>query len=115
MIVLHTDTLGILQRASGEQFERLSSRLQRATDWPPLVTIVTFEEQMRGWLHATNSGFRCSRDGPVSAACSAEDPHRDHGLLRIAAIVIANDAKLIWRNLVDFDKVPGLVVEDWAG
>jgi tRNA(fMet)-specific endonuclease VapC len=34
--------------------------------------------------------------------------------LKIVAIVLSQDAKLISRNLVDFAKVPGLTVEDWA-
>jgi len=34
--------------------------------------------------------------------------------LRIAAIALANDALLISRNLVDFQKVPGLRVKDWT-
>lgn len=34
--------------------------------------------------------------------------------LRIAAIVLANDATLITRNLSDFRKVPRLRAKDWA-
>ena len=33
--------------------------------------------------------------------------------LKIAAICIAHDALLLTRNLVDFEKVPGLRVENW--
>lgn len=33
--------------------------------------------------------------------------------VRIASIVLANDALLISRNLRDFERVPGLGVEDW--
>ena len=33
--------------------------------------------------------------------------------LKIAAICIAHDATLLSRNLVDFEKVPGLRVENW--
>ena len=33
--------------------------------------------------------------------------------LKIAAICIAHDAMLLTRNLVDFEKVPGLRVENW--
>jgi tRNA(fMet)-specific endonuclease VapC len=33
--------------------------------------------------------------------------------LKIASIALANDALLLSANLVDFQKVPGLKVEDW--
>lgn len=33
--------------------------------------------------------------------------------LKIAAICLAHDATLLSRNLVDFEKVPGLKVENW--
>ncbi len=34
--------------------------------------------------------------------------------LKVAAIVLAHDATLLSRNLQDFEKVPGLTVEDWT-
>ena len=33
--------------------------------------------------------------------------------LKIAAICLVHDALLLTRNLVDFEKVPGLRVENW--
>jgi len=34
--------------------------------------------------------------------------------LKIAAIVLVNDATLLTRNSSDFAKMPGLRVEDWS-
>jgi tRNA(fMet)-specific endonuclease VapC len=34
--------------------------------------------------------------------------------LRIASIVIANKGVLLTRNLRDFEKVPGLTIQDWS-
>lgn len=34
--------------------------------------------------------------------------------LRIASIALARDFTVLTRNLVDFQKVPGLKVEDWT-
>jgi len=35
--------------------------------------------------------------------------------LKIAAIVLANGATLLTRNLADFSGIRGLAVEDWTG
>src|SRR5688572_26166194 len=34
--------------------------------------------------------------------------------LRIASIALANNMRVVSRNLRDFQRVPGLTVEDWA-
>ncbi|MBX9258532.1 type II toxin-antitoxin system VapC family toxin [Desmonostoc muscorum CCALA 125] len=34
--------------------------------------------------------------------------------LRVASIVLANKGILLTRNLQDFEKVPGLTIEDWT-
>ena len=34
--------------------------------------------------------------------------------LRIAAITLENSGVLVTRNLRDFQRIPNLVVEDWA-
>ena len=51
MNVLDTDSLSILQRGGGgEVYERLATRLDAVGPGGVHVTIVSFEEQMRGWL-----------------------------------------------------------------
>lgn len=49
MIILDTDILTLIQRAAGPEYERLADRLD-ASDDEVAVTIISFEEQMRGGL-----------------------------------------------------------------
>ena len=49
MILLDTDHLSVLQIGKGERFNRLVVRLAQAGE-PLTTTIVTAEEQLRGWL-----------------------------------------------------------------
>jgi tRNA(fMet)-specific endonuclease VapC len=34
--------------------------------------------------------------------------------LRIAAVALTRNMSVLTRNLVDFERVPGLTVEDWT-
>ena len=49
VLILDTNLLTIVQRASGDEYETLVRRLNAADDLV-CVTIISFEEQMRGWL-----------------------------------------------------------------
>jgi tRNA(fMet)-specific endonuclease VapC len=101
--------------------------------------IPAVEETMRGWLallHRQSPGrkqLRAYADFqrgietlirfPIlpfdDAAASVFHRFRDARVrvgtmdLKIAAICIAHGATLLTRNLVDFEKVPGLRVENW--
>jgi tRNA(fMet)-specific endonuclease VapC len=44
---------------------------------------------------------------PISCLSNSVD-------LRIAAIILDHGAKLVTRNLRDFQRVPGLVAVDWT-
>ncbi len=104
------------------------------------TSIVSYEEQMRGWLSQIKSVRRADRqlDGYLrlermlqyfclTPLLSYDQAAMDHFQqlwtqrvrigtmdLKIAAIAIANDATLLTRNLADFSKVPGLRYEDWS-
>ena len=137
MYILDTDHVTLLQRKSGHESERLRFRLvryQRAT------TIITYEEQTRGWLawlaksrtlneqverykklsqSLTDFNEMIVLDFDDRAAEIFQELQKQRirvGTmdLKIAAIVIANNAILLSRNLKDFGKIPTLQVEDWA-
>ena len=139
MIVLDTDVLSLLQRRQGDQYTRLEARIATCND-EVYVTIVSFEEQMRGWLasaakartpeqYATatrrlnemrldfeDRAVLLFDDRAVAEFKRLKAAKVNIGTmdLRIASIVLANSATLISRNLSDYQKVSGLQVEDWT-
>jgi tRNA(fMet)-specific endonuclease VapC len=139
VIVLDTDVLSIVQRADGPEYDNLVDRLDSAGE-EVAVSIVSFEEQMRGWLafiaraktanqqikgyarlHALLEDFstRPILDFDQPSALEFERLKASRVRigtmdLKIAAISLAHDALLLSRNLTDFRKVPMLRVDDWS-
>ncbi|MDB5322387.1 MAG: PilT protein domain protein [Phycisphaerales bacterium] len=140
MYLLDTDHIGILQRRTQPQFERLWSRISQHQPLEFFTPIISFHEQVLGW----NTYMSRARDqeGVVRAYLMFERILTDFSTaqilpfdtdsgrrfeslrqqkiriatmdLRIAAIALAQRATLLTRNLVDFRKVPDLSVEDWT-
>ncbi len=140
MYILDTDHVGILQRASGAEYAALSRRIARYSQNDFYVTIVSFHEQFLGWNAyitrakdqvGTARGYRrmegiltdFSRAQVLPFDDDAGDQFEDLRRqririgtmdLRIAAIARERDMTVLTRNLVDFERVPGLIVEDWT-
>ena len=140
MIVLDTDILTFVQRGAGPEYTTLSQRLNASADQDIGATIVSFEEQMRGWLAQIVAARR--PDATVIAYGRLQRLLREYQLrdvlpydmaaaaiftslqrqrihigtmdLRIGAIALAHEALLITRNLRDFRRIPNLRVEDWT-
>lgn len=140
MIVIDTDILSLVLWEQSADADRMTARLVESGH-PIRVTIVSIEEQMRGWL----SRIARSRvlDQQVEAYSRLRrmiEDIRDFELLdfdknaavkfaelrkskirigsmdlKIAAVALANEATLISRDLRDFERVPGLDVQDWTG
>jgi tRNA(fMet)-specific endonuclease VapC len=137
--LLDTDRMSLLDR--GEQAgEVLLTRLRTVPPDDVATTIISYEEQTRGWL-ARIAQLRTADRQIVSyrelkrqllnycqipvtdfdeRAPAQFGQLRRAGIrigtmdLKIAAIALAEGATLLSRNLVDFSKVPGLTVEDWS-
>ena len=138
MLVLDTDHLTALEWRDTEKAQRLRDRLDVAPE-PQVTTIITYEEQCRGWLSYINQANSLEQriDAYENLAQhlkfylkvtvldfdrpAAEEFERLRKArvrigtldLKIAAIVLTQDATLLSRNLKDFERVPGLKVEDW--
>jgi tRNA(fMet)-specific endonuclease VapC len=117
----------------------LLNRLNSSVDQQIVTTIVSVEEQMRGWLALIRrerdperqvdaydrlrqmmrfyEGWEILTFDP--AASSRFTALRRQRIrigsqdLKIASIVLENNALLLSANLRDFQQVPGLRVEDW--
>ena len=137
MYILDTDHVSFLQRQVGAEAERLRFRL---SDVQRITTIITYEEQMRGWLawiaQARSLIQQIERYAMLKRMvasyaeislldfdrATANEFERLQKLrlrigtmdLKIAATALAHNATLLSRNLKDFSKVPGLQVEDWS-
>lgn len=141
MLVLDTDLITIYLRGGGEAFQKLTTRWRVSSNVPPCVTIISFEEQMRGWLsyiaavklleqqivgygklHALLKDYQALAIldfDDVAAVQYAKLRNMKLRLgtmdMKIAAIALANDALLLSRNLKDFRKVPELKVRRLVG
>ena len=141
MIILDTDIISLLDRRSGEAFEELARRLADLSDDERVcATIISFEEQMRGWLGQIAAARK--PQAQVIAYGRLQRLLREYQLrdvlpyddaapavfarlqrqririgtmdIRIAAIALSCNALLISRNRGDFKRVPNLRVEDWT-
>jgi tRNA(fMet)-specific endonuclease VapC len=139
-VILDSDMLSILQRRSEPACGHLEQRLRQLPVADVFTTIVTFQEQMRGWLAALHKARTDQRlllaytelqlmlrdfchlnILPFDAAAQTEFTRlRRQKIrigtmdLRIASIALATQSTLLSRNLRDFEHVPGLDVEDWT-
>jgi tRNA(fMet)-specific endonuclease VapC len=139
MIVLDTDHLTVIQRQSEPAYSILRDRLRRTAE-NVATTIVSVEEQMRGWLAVINRTAGATQEvaayqrlralfsffgGVVildfdEAAAEQLASLRRKRLrlgtmdLKIAAIALTQQATLLSRNVTDFQRVAGLRVEDWT-
>jgi tRNA(fMet)-specific endonuclease VapC len=140
MYILDTDHMSTLEWGSGAAGKRLLTRLNQLPAHEASTTIVTFEEQTRGWLtvlaqtrsltQQVDAYRRLKRlllnylkvevlEFNTEAAAEFERLQKLHiriGTmdLKIAAIALTHQATLLTRNSKDFSQVPGLHIEDWS-
>lgn len=139
MYLLDTDHLTVLERG-GLESERLRRRLKPIPADDVAATVVSYEEQTRGWLSFMAKTRSLEENVTVylylqrhlkifcsiplvafdlRAATIVQQLQKQRiriGTmdLKIAGITLAQDAILLSRNITDFRKVPGLQVEDWT-
>lgn len=140
MIILDTDHATFLKYPSSPRRDRLLAKLEQLShDEVVGVTIITIEEQMRGWLASIakeKSASRQVRSYRELAAlfdyferfeCLLFDDRAAQQFdalraakirigtmdLKIAAIAITNQCLLLTANQQHFAQVPGLRIANW--
>lgn len=139
MILLDTDHLSVLRDRLHSLNSQLVARLFACNDPVILPTVISLEEQMRGWLAEVRRRKHIHDQVPIylkltetvdfynqwrivpfdAAAADMFGNLRASKIrvatqdLKIASIALANGALLLSANLIDFQQVPGLRVEDW--
>lgn len=140
MIVLDTDCISLLERDNPDAAQLRKRLAEEVSPLEAATTIITFEEQMRGWLAYVNKArtleqqtsayeklfrflhnYRSIPILPFDEVAAAEF-RRLHSLkvrvgtmdLKIAAIALAHNVLLVTRNLSDFEQIPNLKCEDWT-
>ena len=139
MILLDTDHTTILRYWESPRHDRLMDRLRSASDPVAAITVITLEEQFRGWLAEINRAKDLHEQvDPYARLIQVHEFLADWSIvpfteeaaaefkrlrkekvrigtqdLKIASIALVHDALLLSANLSDFHKVPGLRVENW--
>ena len=140
MIILDTDCLSLLERQTGKDYLRLQSKLDEFPSNEIVTTIITYEEQMRGWMaflarmrsideqvfaHETLKQYFDyfktltitefdKNAAEIYKNLKSQKIRIGSMDLKIAAIAISRNAILVSRNLKDFEEVPDLIVKDWT-
>jgi tRNA(fMet)-specific endonuclease VapC len=138
MILLDTDHLTVLRYPEHAQFASLTRRMTATAGEQFAATVVSVEEQLRGWLAEVNRHQDLRKQIPAydrlatlftffarwqiirfdERAAEEFERLRKQKVrigtmdLKIAAIALTHDA-LLSANLRDFRQVPGLRVENW--
>ncbi len=138
--LMDSDHISLISRG-GELSERITAHIAALPPDSVAVSLISYEEQMRGWIAEIARMQSVDRQ---LAAYSRLDRMREYYCvtpvlpfdeeavaqfqslwlrrlrvgtmdLKIAATALANEATLGTRNTADFGKVFGLTVEDWSG
>jgi tRNA(fMet)-specific endonuclease VapC len=136
LFVLDTDTVSLYWQGQAQ----VVARVDACPRDDLAITVITVEEQLTGWYTLIRQVRRppdVARAYRRLAECVRflarwhilpyTEPAMDQARqlqslrlnigrndLRIAAIALDNDGTLVTRNLRDFQRVPGLRIENWA-
>lgn len=140
MYILDTDHFSLVEWGSGTIGQRLHERIRALPEDEVVTTIITYEEQTRGWMaqaaraRTTEQQIEAYRKLQRHLALyrKIEVLGFDHQAgvefdrlqrlrlrigtmdIKIAAIALAHNATVLTRNFKDFSRIPALRIEDWT-
>lgn len=140
MLILDTDHMSLMEWRDSEIAQRIIKKLETVAASEVWTTIISFEEQVRGWMGALSKAKKMKEqienyrrlatllklycgyqilDFTEQAAIEFQRLRKEHPRLptmdlKIASIALAHKATLLTRNTRDFRDIKGLVVEDWT-
>ena len=140
MWILDTDHLSLLEYSGNPAAERLRARLLALRPEEYGVSVISYEEQCRGWLARISEKKKVLDQVELYRRLRKQLEHYcannvidfdEHAAiefqklkaakvrvktmdLKIASIALSRGATLLTRNTSDFIKVPGLRFEDWT-
>lgn len=139
MYILDTEHLSLIQR-NGQEGKRILTRLAAVKELEVAVTVITYEEQVRGRLNVLSraktldeqvlayqglqqlgADYQSIVMVPFSRTAALEHqrlrkayPRLGNMDLKIAAIALTNNAILLTCNESDFGQIVELRTEDWS-
>jgi tRNA(fMet)-specific endonuclease VapC len=139
MYILDTDHLSVLDRG-GANAQRLLQRLANVSSSQVAASIISYEEQTRGWLSYIAKAQSIEQQvetykqlqRQLANYCAIpvlefdeqaaqefqrlrkEYPRLGTMDLKIASVALVNRAVLLTRNSADFGQIAGLSIEDWT-
>lgn len=139
MYIFDTDHLSVLERG-GTNAQCLKQRLASISSIQVAVSIISYEEQMRGWLSCIGKAKNVEKQveayrqlkkqlinyckipilefdeqaAQVFQRLRKEYPRLGTMDLKIASIALVNQSVLLTRNSADFGQISGLSIEDWT-
>ena len=140
MVILDTDLMSLLEWQGKPSTERLRARLGELPEAQVATTVITYEEQIRGWMKYLAGAKKQAqiieayrrllsqlRNYCRILVLAFDEPAAAHAQrlkkmklkmgakdYQIAGIALAHEAILLTRNLAHFNQVPDLRVEDWT-
>ena len=140
MLLLDTDHFSLMEWSAGLARQILLQRLSTVPPGEVFTTIITYEEQTRGWMAYAARARTTAQQVEAYAKLERHlDIYRGAQVLgfdqragieferlqrlrlrvgtmdlKIAAIAFAHNATVLTRNFKDFSRVPGLRFEDWT-